>query len=108
MYPLAVILLIAAIRRDHGIRIYAVPLAGIGAAIAIYHRFIQAFPDLEGATSCDPNAPCSAAYVEIFDVITIPTMALAGFLFILALLWLDRVNSRADAASLAAPESEHA
>lgn len=106
MYPLAVILLIAAIRADHRIRIYAATLATIGAGISLYHRFIQAFPDLEGGTSCDPNAPCTAAYVEIFEFITIPTMALSGFLFILALLWLDRFNTPADPPSLTANEPE--
>jgi disulfide bond formation protein DsbB len=106
MYPLAIILLIAAIRRDHGIRIYAATLAAIGALIATYHRLIQAYPSLEGGTSCDPNHPCSAAYVEIFGFITIPTMALCGFCCILALLWLDRFNNRADVASLPAPEPE--
>lgn len=104
MYPLAIILLIAAIRRDHGIRMYAASLATIGALISIYHRLVQAYPELEGGTSCDPSNPCSASYVEQFGFITIPTMALAGFLGILAILWLDRFNSRVDAASL--PESE--
>jgi len=41
MYPLAVILGIAALRRDWGIRRYAVPVAGIGAAIALYHFLLD-------------------------------------------------------------------
>ena len=106
MYPLAVILLIAAVRRDHRVRIYVAPLAAIGASIALYHRFIQAFPSLEGGSSCDPTAPCTVAYVEMFEFVTIPTMALSGFLFILALLWLDRFNSPADRASLPDTEPE--
>lgn len=106
MYPLAIILLIAAIRRDHRIRIYVATLATIGAVISIYHRLVQAFPNIEGGASCDPTNPCSAAYVEQFGFITIPTMALAGFLCILALVWLDRFNSRVDVASLPEPEPE--
>jgi disulfide bond formation protein DsbB len=106
MYPLAVILLIAAIRRDHGIRIYVTPLAIIGAVIAIYHRFIQLFPNLEGGTSCDPSVPCSAAYIEMFGFVTVPYMALSGFLLIVALMWLDRFNSSPAPASLPQIEPE--
>jgi len=106
MYPLAIILLIAAVRRDHGIRIYVATLATIGAGIAFYHRLIQEYPSLEGGTSCDPSAPCTAAWIEEFGFITIPYMALSAFLLILALLWLDRFNRSLDRASLAATESE--
>ena len=94
MYPIAVILLIAAIRRDHGIRIYAGVLAGIGAVIAAYHRLVQVFPELDSGT-CSVGVPCTAAWFEVFGFITIPYMALSGFLLILALLWVDRVNSPA-------------
>ncbi len=104
MYPLAVILFIGAVRKDHGIRIYAATLAGIGAVIAAYHRLIQVYPDLDGGSSCSATVPCSAAYLEIFGFITIPYMALSGFLLILALLWLDRFNKPNHAASLSDQE----
>ena len=106
MYPLAVILFIAALRKDHGIRIYATALAGIGAIIAAYHRLIQAYPDLEGGSSCSATVPCSAAYLDIFGFITIPYMALSGFLLILALVWLDRFNNMKQPPSLSDTELE--
>ena len=99
MYALVPILGIAAWRRDHGVRIYAATLAGIGAAIAAYHRLIQEFPDL-GGTSCSTGVPCTAAYFTVFGFVTIPYMALSGFLLILALLWIDRANSAEPQASL--------
>jgi disulfide bond formation protein DsbB len=108
MYPLAILFLIAAIRRDHGIRIYGATLAGIGAAISTYHRLIQAFPELDSGTACSTVAPCTAAYIMKFDFITIPYMALSGFLLILALLWLDRFNSAQDAPSLPDVDPERA
>ncbi|MDH3540137.1 MAG: disulfide bond formation protein B [Acidimicrobiia bacterium] len=86
MYPLAVILLSAALRRDNGgARRYGVSLAVIGTTIAAYHYLIQQFPSLESG-SCSLEAPCSAPYVWIYDFISIPYMALAGFALILALL----------------------
>jgi len=94
MYPLVVILGIAAFRRDQGIRIYAASLAGIGAVIAIYHRIVQAFPELNGS-ACSAGVPCTAAYFTLFGFVTIPYMALSGFLLILALLYVDRTNSAA-------------
>jgi disulfide bond formation protein DsbB len=99
MYPLVPILGIAAWRRDHGIRLYAATLAGIGAIIAAYHRLIQEFPDL-GGTACSTGVPCTAAYFTLFGFVTIPYMALSGFLLILALLWIDRANSAGPPASL--------
>lgn len=98
MYPLVVLLGVAAWRKDDGIRIYAATLASIGAVIAAYHRLIQAFPDLSGS-SCSTGVPCTAAYFTEFGFVTIPYMALSGFLLILALLWIDRSNSAATRAS---------
>jgi disulfide bond formation protein DsbB len=105
MYPIAIILLIAAVRRDHGIRIYAGVLAAIGAAIAAYHRLLQIFPELDSGT-CGTGVPCTAAWFEIFGFITIPYMALSAFLLILALLWVDRFNSPENAPSSNAAADE--
>lgn len=99
MYPLVPILGIAAWRKDHSVRIYAATLAGTGAVIAAYHRLMQAFPDLGGG-SCSTGVPCTAAYFTLFGFVTIPYMALSGFLLILALLWIDRSNSPVRRASL--------
>jgi disulfide bond formation protein DsbB len=86
MYPLALILIIAAVRGDNGeARRYGVPLAVIGTIIAAYHYLIQQFPSLETG-SCSLEAPCSAPYVWKYDFISIPYMALAGFALILVLL----------------------
>ena len=94
MYPLAVILLIAAFRKEGLIRIYAATLATIGASIAAYHRFIQIFPDLD-AGSCTATGPaCSSPLILKFGFVSIPYMALSAFLLILTLLWADRVNEQ--------------
>jgi len=93
MYPLAVILPIAAFRKDGGVRIYAAALAIIGAMIAGYHRFIQSYPQFDTG-SCSATGPsCSSPLVMEFGFVTIPYMALSAFLLILALLWANRLNS---------------
>src|SRR5690606_15894336 len=47
MYPLAVVLPIAAWRRDRQVRWYALPLAVAGGAVSIYHILVERFPSLE-------------------------------------------------------------
>jgi disulfide bond formation protein DsbB len=85
MYPLVLVLGIAAWRGDGGIRSYVVPVAGIGALIAAYHVALQRLPGLPSG-SCSLDVPCTAIYVERFGFVTIPVMALVAFLAILALL----------------------
>ena len=85
MYPLAIILLVGAIRRETVVRYYALPLALTGLAVSIYHNLVQLNPSLEGG-SCDPLNPCSARTIEVFGFIDIPFMAAAGFILISVLL----------------------
>lgn len=85
MYPLVVILGVAAWRNDPGVARYAGPLAGIGALISIYHIGVQRLPGLPSG-ACSLDTPCSVIYVERFGFVTIPVMALAGFLAILTLV----------------------
>lgn len=87
MYPMAVLLLIAAVRGDHGFRVYGAALALVGGAISAYHVLVQRLPGLPSG-SCSAEAPCTAIYVERFGFVTIPVMALCGFLAIAVILLL--------------------
>lgn len=87
MYPLVLLLGIAAVRTDTGIRRYAVPLAVIGGLIAAFHVALQRLPGLPSG-SCSLDVPCSAIYVERFGFVTIPVMALVGFVSIAVILTL--------------------
>lgn len=88
MYPLAVVLTIAAVRGDRSIRPYAFVLAGLGAAVSIWHNIIETFPTLDGG-SCDPTNPCTLRWVEGLGFWTIPRMALAAFALVIVALALD-------------------
>jgi disulfide bond formation protein DsbB len=92
MYPLAAILAIAAVRGDRHVRWYALPLAVVGAGISIYHILVEHYPSLESG-ACDPTNPCSIIWVEKLGYLTIPTMALSGFVLIAVLLALPEENS---------------
>ena len=85
MYPLSIILLVGAIRREFIVKYYALPLALGGLALSVWHYLTQTFPSLEGG-ACDPTNPCSAKWVDVFDFVSIPFMAGAGFILISVLL----------------------
>lgn len=84
MYSLAVVLTVGAIRNDPGVRTYGLALAIPGAAIAAYHSWLQAFPRV--TSFCTAEAPCAERHVWEFGFVSIPFMALSGFLLIIALL----------------------
>jgi disulfide bond formation protein DsbB len=91
MYPLAVILLVAAVMRDERVLRYVVPIAVIGALLSIYHVQLQIFP--EQASTCSSGVPCHARYVQEYGFVSIPVMALCGFVSVLALqvaMWRAR------------------
>ena len=85
MYPLAPMLGIAAVRGDLAIRRYAWVLSVIGALIAAYHYTIEWLPNLE-VKACSTEVPCTAVWVREFGFVSIPFMALSGFIAIAILL----------------------
>lgn len=87
MYPLAIILGIAALRKDRGVRWYALPLAAVGICISAYHYLIERFPDLD-AVSCSAATPCTFVWFEKFGFVTLSFMAMTGFALVLTLLTL--------------------
>jgi disulfide bond formation protein DsbB len=95
MYPLVPILAVAAWTGLRGLRPLAWILAAIGPMISIYHVLVERGVVKE-STSCDPTNPCSLIWVERLGYLTIPTMALSGFLLILALLAVSRAGDRLD------------
>lgn len=85
MYPLVVVLGVATFRRDIGVWRVAMPLPAIGLLISAYHVLLQYQPTLE-VVSCNVGAPCSGRYMAVFGFVSIPVLAGAAFLMILALL----------------------
>ena len=89
MYPLALLLVLAAVRRDPAIRPYGLALAGAGLLVSAWHNVVETFPDLH-AGSCDPTNPCTIRWVEGLGFWTIPRMAFVAFALVVAALALDR------------------
>jgi disulfide bond formation protein DsbB len=89
MYPLVVVLAVAALRKDRDVSWYVVPIAVIGAGITIYHYLIERFPD-SVSFSCSADVPCSTVWVWKFHFLSIPAMAGIGFALIITLVLLGR------------------
>lgn len=101
MYSCAVILIVAAIRKDHGVKWYAVPLAVIGGLLSGYHILLE-HRIIEESTACSSLTSCADPYYVSFGTLdfstgtllstgfpmTLAVMALCGFLAIIALLVL--------------------
>ncbi|MFN0088879.1 MAG: disulfide bond formation protein B [Acidimicrobiales bacterium] len=85
MYPLALVLALAALRRDRGVAPYGIALAAAGLAVSTYHYQLELFPNQSHA-ACSLDADCSVRLVEEFGFVSIPFMAGCGFLAVLGLL----------------------
>ena len=95
MYPLAVLLLVAAIRRDfRGAALYGLAFPVAGAAVAIYHVYIELHPEAEGQACRAGGAPCSVKWIEELGYITIPVLALTAFAAIFSLLLIAYSRGR--------------
>lgn len=87
MYPLVLTLGVAVRRRDPTAIYSAIPLAVIGALIALYHYQLQLFPDQ--SSFCSSGTPCTLRWIETFGIVSIPLMALVSFILIIMLLLIN-------------------
>jgi disulfide bond formation protein DsbB len=97
MYPMSVILLVAAIRRDAAVRWYVLVQLGVGIVIAAYHTQLQAFPPRGGSPFCTTTEPCTTRFVWEFGFVSIPFMSLAAFVLVTVLVIVARPQARGDA-----------
>ncbi len=91
LYPQAIILAMATFIKDKHIRTFCLTFSIIGAAISIYHIYLQ--------FGGNPLVPCAAAgatvtctfrYFLEFGYITIPTMSLTTFALLIIFMLLKR------------------
>lgn len=90
MYPLVIIFGLDLFKGWKSSWRYAVPLSFIGGAIALYHTGLHQVVRLGGeAVSCgSDNVPCAAMNALSYGYITIPVMALTGFLAVILVYYV--------------------
>jgi len=106
MYPLAAILLVGLLLRDHRARLYAAPFVVVGAPLSLYHWLVErgVFSD---SKSCAATVPCSVPWFEELGYVTLAFMALSGFLLIGTLLLTDWISERRSEGSGGAATGNH-
>ncbi len=89
MYPLTIVTLLAALANDRRVARYLLPLPLVGAGVSIYHLLVENGV-VEQAKACLLSAPggCATKWINEFGYMTIPTLALTGFVLCAAFLLL--------------------
>ena len=86
MFPLVPILAIGLYKQDRYCARYALPLAGVGTLIALYHFLLYTGFVPKGMQPCGRGLSCADVKLELAGFLTIPLMSLLAFSLILALL----------------------
>lgn len=84
LYPLILIIGVGIATGDKRVARYALPLTLVGFAIAVYHNLLYYGFIPESITPCTEGVPCNAVQMELLGFITIPLMALGGFVSVAA------------------------
>jgi len=94
MYPMALLLGIAIVKKDFRIVLYSTWLSAIGMAVSAYHYSLQKLSFMaESAPSCG-RIPCTGQYINWLGFITIPFLAFIAFALIFAcsIILLKRIK----------------
>ena len=100
MYPLSLLLGIAALRGDVQVaKRYFIGLSIVGVGLAIYHYQLELFPNQP--TACSFSGPaCNIAVINVFGFISVPFLSMAAFALITTLLLMARDRSDDDYAEI--------
>ena len=79
MYPLSITTLLAALANDRRVARYLLPLPLVGAGVSVYHLLIENGAIKEPSACLIGGAGCSVKWINEFEYMTIPTLALTGF-----------------------------
>lgn len=82
MYPLAPILAFALVFRVPTAAYLVLLLALAGQGISVYHYLVQKTALFASSAVCGTGPPCSGIYIDWFGIITIPLLAMIGFMLI--------------------------
>jgi disulfide bond formation protein DsbB len=101
MYPLSIVTLLAALAQDRRVARYLLPLPIVGAGVSVYHLLVENGVVGQSA-ACLVSAPggCATKWIDEFGYMTIPTLALTGFLLLTALLVFAAVGNDESGATL--------
>lgn len=94
MYPLVLIIGIAAVKRDYKITGYVLALTIPGGLVSLYHYMYEKTDWFKAASNFCGETPCDIEYINWLGFITIPFLALTAFVIITVLCFLLRKADR--------------
>jgi disulfide bond formation protein DsbB len=92
MYPLVVLFGMALIKKKDDVIKYSLPLVLSGGLIALYHYITQVLKWRGTCAALESGTDCALKFTFHFGYMTIPMMALTGFIGILILIKLRSKN----------------
>ncbi|EKD44979.1 MAG: disulfide bond formation protein B [uncultured bacterium] len=78
IYPLVILLGIAAYRNDHGIVRYALPFCVLGFLFALYQYLEQMIPGFAPIAVCAQELSCSTIHFQWIKFITLPLLSMVA------------------------------
>lgn len=96
LFPLTLILGIAAYYQDRNIIKYVIPLAGIGFLLGLYQYLIQWLPTWEPINLCgaDTVIDCTQIHIQWLGFITLPFLNMCVMFLITFCMFMARCPSR--------------
>jgi len=102
MYPLSLLLLFAALRGDYRFARYLLAFPVIGSCVSVYHLLVENQVVSEPTACKIGGAGCAVKWINEFGYMTIPTLALTGFLLLIGFLSLAAAGGAEETATLPA------
>ena len=106
MYPLSILLLFLAFHRDNRAVRYLFVFPLVGGSISVYHLLVENHVVAQ-ANACLVSAPggCATKWINEFGFMTIPTLALTGFVLLIEFFVLAAAGSSDETVTLS-PDAE--
>ena len=90
LFPLVILLGIAAYRKEYMIVPYVLPLVFFGAFVSLFHLLQPYIPALQKASVCNSGVQCSHASFTFFGLNGLPLLSAIGFFLIACLLLMAK------------------
>lgn len=92
MYPLTLVLAVGLLRRDWHLPYYVLPLSVLGLGVSTYHYLLEKTDIFDASTACRQGVSCTTQWINWWGFVTIPFLALVGFLIITIMSIIALVN----------------
>ncbi|MCS6828060.1 MAG: disulfide oxidoreductase [Caldilinea sp.] len=97
MYPLAGFIAIGLLRRDSNLPYYVLPFSVFGLSMSTYHYLLEKTDLFAGSAVCTQGVSCTTQWINWFGFVTIPFLALIGFLIITLMSIIALLNGEPSA-----------